>query len=93
MNNKNLEKIINVCGDFVESRLEEGYKQYSKTQDYNKYQKEYSELRQILLKDISEDKLEQLENAIYKLNTIEVNYSYLQGFLDGTLLRETLDNK
>ena len=45
------------------------------------------------MKDISEDKLEQLENAIYKLNTIEVNYSYLQGFLDGTLLRETLDNK
>lgn len=65
-------------------------KKVAEDSKYKKKYKEYSNLYEMLKNKLNNDDIENLTNSIYSLNDLECNYIYLQGFVDGILLRENL---
>lgn len=90
MKQKELEKLIESCKGLIEERSDIALKKVAEDSKYKKKYKEYSNLYEMLKNKLNNDDIENLTNSIYSLNDLECNYIYLQGFVDGILLRENL---
>lgn len=90
MKQKELEKLIESCESLIEGRSDIALKKASKDSKYKEKYQEYSNLYEMLKNKLNNDDIENLTNSIYSLNDLECNYIYLQGFIDGILLRENL---
>ncbi len=88
MKQKELEELIADSENFIGERINLIFKKVSKDKNYKEKYEEYSNLCEDLSKIIDRSKIENLVGAIYDLNSVENNYIYLQGFIDGVLLRE-----
>ena len=90
MKQKELEKLIESCEGLIEERSDIALKKVAEDSKYKKKYKEYSNLYEMLKNKLNNDDIENLTNSNYSLNDLECNYIYLQGFVDGILLRENL---
>ena len=90
MKQKELEKLIESCEGLIEERSDIALKKVAEDSKYKKKYKEYSNLYEMLKNKLNNNDIENLTNSIYSLNDLECNYIYLQGFVDGILLRENL---
>lgn len=88
MRTKDIEQLIEDCEGLIQCRSDLIFKKFSKTKRYKNEEEEYYKLRKELITIAPEDLVGKFENAMYDMNTTEVNYNYLQGFVDGVLLRE-----
>ena len=90
MKQKELEKFIESCENLIEERSDIALKKAAKDSKYKEKYQEYSNLYEMLTNRLNNDDIEKFANSIYSLNDLEWNYIYLQGFIDGILLRENL---
>lgn len=90
MKQKELEKLIKSCESLIEERSDLAFKKAAEDSKYKNKYKEYSDLYEKLINKLNNDDIENFANSIHTLNDLECNYVYLQGFIDGILLRENL---
>lgn len=90
MKQKELEQFIENCEELIGERSDLALKKVSKDSKYKEKYKKYSDLYEKLIKTTDKNNIENFAGTIHELNGIENNYMYLQGFVDGILLRENL---
>lgn len=90
MKQKDLEEFIENCEELIGERSGLALKKVSKDQKYKEKYKRYSDLYENLIKVTKKKDIENFAGTIHELNGIENNYIYLQGLVDGILLRENL---
>ncbi len=90
MKPKELEKLIESCESLIEERSDIAFKKIAKDSKYKEKYQEYSNLYEMLINKLNNDDIENFANSIHSLNDLECNYVYLQGFIDGILLKENL---
>ena len=90
MKQKELEELIEDCEGLIEERADLAFKKASEDSKYKEKYQEYSNLYEMLINKLNNDDIENFANSIHTLNDLECNYVYLQGFIDGILLRENL---
>ena len=91
MKQKKFEKFIENCENFIEERSDLALKEVAKNSKYKEKYQAYSNIYDTLIKKIGENDLERLTSSIYMLNDFENDYIYMQGLLDGILLRENFE--
>ena len=90
MKQKELEKFIESCECLIEERSDLAFKKVAKDSRYKEQYQAYSSLYEQLGKKLGENEVEKFANSIHLIGDLENNYIYLQGFIDGILLRENL---
>lgn len=90
MKQKELEKLIESCEGLIEERSDLAFKKVSEDSRYKEKYQIYSNLHEKLSEKIGENEIEKFANSMTSINDLENNYIYLQGFIDGILLRENL---
>ncbi len=92
MKQKEFEKLMENCADLIEERSNLAVKKIYKNNTYKEKYQKYSNLYEELVNKLGKDEIEIFTSAIYSLNDMENDYIYMQGFVDGMLLRENLAN-
>lgn len=72
---------------FIEDRLDTISQKIANTEIYQNKYKEYSKLYDNLKNVVSEQELENFENSIHSLNSIENMYLYLQAIADSNIIQ------
>lgn len=90
MNEKKLKELVKDCEGLIEGRVELILKKVAKMKEYKEKYSLYSRSFQELAGQIGEQRVEELTGALFSVNSMEVDYIYLQGLVDGILLRENL---
>lgn len=90
MKQKELERLIESCETLIEERSDIAFKKAARDSRYKEKYQEYSNLYEMLTNKLNNSDIKKLANSIYSLNDLECNYIYMQGFIDGILLRENL---
>lgn len=90
MREKEFEIFIEDLGELINDRINMSINKLAKTNKYKKTYSKYSKLYEQLKKRCSVSEIENFSSIIYAINDLENTYIYLQGFLDGILLREQL---
>ena len=90
MKSKDLEQLIENCEGLISERSDLALKKVAQTEKYQENYQEYSNLYEELIKKIDRIELERFANSIYALSDLENDYIYMQGFVDGIILKENL---
>ncbi len=90
MKQKEFEKLMENCADLIEERSNLAAKKIYNNNTYKEKYQKYSNLYEELVNKLGKDEIEIFTSAIYSLNDMENDY--MQGFVDGMLLRENLAN-
>lgn len=90
MDEKELKELVKSCNSLIEERSELIIRKVANMKEYKQKYALYSKIFQDLVKEVGEKKVEELTGALFSVNSMEGDYIYLQGFVDGMLLRENL---
>lgn len=93
MNENDFENFVESCEELVNDRINLSINKVAKTIKYKEKYNIYSDLHKKLIEKYTIKEVENFASSIYAINDLENEYIYLQGFIDGILLRENLGNK
>jgi hypothetical protein len=78
--------LVNELDGFIDDRRNRAFRQYHKTEEYQKMAAEIEKLRE-QLSSLDEKLLEQYETVVFQEQNYTSTHEYLQGVLDGIVLR------
>ena len=91
MEEKDFEQFMKDFESFIEDRSNIAFDKAVKNKKYKELYKKYEKQYEALIKKINVEEIDKFADFIHLLNSIENNYIYMQGFLDGILFKKNLE--
>lgn len=93
MKEKEFKQFLEDFNSVIEERCVLSFQKMKKTKEYKNKKDRYNIISNKILENCTIEDTEDFKNSIYDIQAIENTYVYIQGFIDGILLRENQENK